>query len=384
MQGWLQAIFVLCVAFTLYTLAGYPLLLAMLARAHSRPVHKKWQPRTVTVLLPVRNGERWIRGKLESLLALRYPRELVQILVISDGSTDRTDEIVQSFADHGAVHLLQVPPVGKALALNAGLGHATGEILFLTDVRQELHPDSLHNLVACFSDDAVGAASGELIIRDGESLEELSVGMYWKYEKWIRRRQSRIDSMLGASGCIYAMRRELAAPLPPGTLADDMFLPLGAFFRGYRIVFDESARAFDYPTALNAEFRRKVRTQAGVYQIIRPYPQLLTPRNRMWLHFVSHKLARLALPYVLLLAFATSFALPDPWKTIALSGQAIWYGLALADLWLPDRFPLKRLTSATRSFVVLMAAALCAVSVIFTPSGRLWKETRVHPTRPIS
>jgi poly-beta-1,6-N-acetyl-D-glucosamine synthase len=386
MREFLQIAFLLSVAFTLFTLAGYPALLALVARWRRRPVSKSFVPKSVTVVLPVRNGERWLRAKLESLLALRYPPELIEILVISDGSTDDTDAIADEFARSPAngqarVELLQVPAGGKALALNAGLKKARGEILFFTDVRQALDPDSLRHLVACFSDPNVGAVSGELVIRDGETLEEVSIGLYWKYEKWMRKRESKIHSMMGATGCIYAMRRELAVPLPAGTLTDDMFLPLAAFFAGYRIVMEENAKAFDYPTALDTEFRRKVRTLAGVYQIIEFYPQLLGWRNRMWPSFVFHKLSRLLLPYALLLTAATSFALPNPWRAEVLLAQAVLYGLALADPLIPRHFPLKRITSPLRSFLVLLAAALFATRVLFPNAQNLWKETQVRPAR---
>jgi biofilm PGA synthesis N-glycosyltransferase PgaC len=378
-----QALFFASVAFALYTAAGYPMLLAMWARLRSRPVQRKFTPQTVTILLPVRNGERWLRAKLESLFALEYPRELIEILVISDGSTDNTEEIAAEYASAGKIELLSIARGGKAVALNAGIERARGDILFFTDVRQALAPNSLRNLVACFADPTVGAASGELVIRDGETLEELSVGLYWKYEKWLRKRESRIDSVMGATGCIYAMRRALAVALPAGTLVDDMFLPLAAFFRGYRVILDDTALAFDYPTALDAEFRRKVRTQAGVYQIMGLYPELLTPRNRMWFAFVSHKLARLLLPFALLVAAATTPALEEPWRAWAIAAQALFYGLAIADWWMPPGFWGKRLTSPLRSFVVLLAAAFCATFVLFRPTGSLWKDTQVRSARSL-
>jgi poly-beta-1,6-N-acetyl-D-glucosamine synthase len=376
MHGVLEAAFLISVVFLAYTLAGYPLLLALAARFRSCAVIKRFEPKTVTVLLPVRNGERWLRAKLESLFALRYPPELIEILVISDGSTDGTDEIARQYT--GQIEFLRIGGGGKAAALNAGLERARGEILFLTDVRQELEPDSLKNLVACFADPSVGVVSGELLIREGRTSEEASVGLYWNYEKWLRKLESRIDSVMGATGCIYAIRRELAAPLPSGTLVDDMFLPLEAFFKGYRVILEDSARAFDYPTALDSEFRRKVRTQAGVYQILALYPQLVTPRNRMWLAFLSHKLARLFLPFALLAIAATSFALHDPWRTAALVAQALFYAVAFLDLWIADNFALKGITAAARSFVVLMAATFCAALVLLRPPEDLWKETQVR------
>jgi biofilm PGA synthesis N-glycosyltransferase PgaC len=371
------ALFLLSVGFCAYTLCGYPLLLGLMARLRARPVRKAAWPATVTVILPVHNGERWMAAKLESILALHYPPELVEILVVSDGSTDATEEIVRRFTDRAKIEFLPVPKRGKAAALNTALERGTGEILFFTDVRQELHKDSLANLVACFADPQVGVVSGELVIRDGTGHEEESVGLYWKYEKWIRKQLSRLDSMPGATGCIYAMRRELASPLPEGTLNDDMYLPLGAFFEGYRVIMDDSALAFDYPTPLAAEFRRKVRTLAGVYQIVGTYPALLGPGNRMWIHFVSHKLARLLMPWAMIVAAVASFGVPAPWRFWAIGVQAFAYGLALADAWLPANFPLKRLTSPLRTFAVLMTASLCALAILFVPARVLWKETRV-------
>ena len=178
-------LFLLSVGFCAYTLCGYPLLLGLMARLRARPVRKAAWPATVSVILPVHNGERWMAAKLESILALHYPPELVEILVVSDGSTDATETIVRRFTDRAKIEFLSVPKRGKAAALNTALERGTGEILFFTDVRQELHKDSLANLIACFADPEVGVASGELVIRDGNGHEEESVGLYWKYEKWI-------------------------------------------------------------------------------------------------------------------------------------------------------------------------------------------------------
>jgi cellulose synthase/poly-beta-1,6-N-acetylglucosamine synthase-like glycosyltransferase len=376
----MPVVFAASAIFVLYVLIGYPLLLGLLARRKPRPVGKRFDGfRTVSIILPVRNGGAWIRQKLESIRNLDYPRELVEVLVISDGSEDATEQAAREFPLEN-LRVFAIPRGGKALALNKGMEHSTGEILFFTDVRQTLAPDSLWNLVACFADPSVGAASGELIIREGATSEEIHTGLYWKYEKWLRKRLSRIDSVLGATGCVYAMRAKLATPLRPDTILDDVSLPLGAFFRGFRVIFDDTAKAYDCPTSLKTEFRRKVRTQAGVYQTIGEFPALLGPGNRMWLHFVSHKLGRLLLPWALLWMLVASFGLARPLSTVALAAQAAFYGFALLDPWLPDTWALKRLSSPIRTFVVLMLAALSAVSIFFVPRKVLWKETRTSVT----
>jgi len=371
------AVFLISVAFCAYTLFGYPLVLALLARVRERPVRKAPWHSTVSIILPVHNGERFIAAKLDSLRALDYPPGLLQLIVVLDGATARTREILQQATGLPPTVVIDLPHGGKATALNAAIQRATGEILFFTDVRQDLDPASLRNLVECFADSQVGVASGELVIRDAATHEEASVGMYWKYEKWIRKQLSRLDSVPGATGCIYAMRRSLAGPLPAETLNDDMYLPLRAFFRGYRIVFEDSALAFDYPTGLPSEFQRKVRTLAGVYQIVRMYPALLGPRNRIWIHFFSHKLARLVMPWALLAVAAGAYTLPYPWNWTTEGVQACCYALAWLDTQLPSGFPLKRLTAPLRTFVVMMAASACALAILFVPARTLWKETHV-------
>lgn len=360
----------LLIIFILYVLAGYPLLLTWLASRRSRPVSRHFSACRVSVLLAVHNGERFLAAKLDSLLALNYPPELVEIFVLDDGSTDNTAAIA---ARYPSVSLISLPAGGKCAALNAGLTRASGDILFFTDVRQALHADSLRHLVACFHDPKVGCVSGELIIVEGENLEQAQTGLYWRYEKAIRRAQSALDSVIGATGAIYAQRRSLCRPIPPDILLDDVYQPLNAFFSGYRIVFEPSALAYDHPTELSREFQRKVRTLAGNYQIFKHYPQLFTPSNRMLWHFLSHKFSRLMLPFALLLLLAVSFALPQPYMGLLLAGQILFYSLAWLDSLLPDSFPGKRITSPIRAFVTLMAATFCSASILFRPARSFWK-----------
>ena len=369
-------LFLTAAAMAVYVLFGYPLLLALLAWLCPKPILKNRQQKPVSILIAVYNGERFLADKLQSILALDYPRELLEILVVSDGSTDQTLPIAERFASKG-VQSMQIPRSGKCAAINMAVSHTTNEILLLTDVRQTLAPDSLQKLVDCFADSSVGAVSGELVIREGANQDEASTGLYWRYESWIRERLSCIDSIFGATGPFYAMRRELAVPLPLDTLLDDMYLPLAAFFKGYRLVVEPAARAYDYPTSRETEFLRKVRTLAGNYQILLAYPALLGPRNRRWFHFVSYKLGRLALPWIFALVFVSSWFLPMPWRWAALGAQAALYGAAAIDPLVPLFFPMKGITSISRTFVALLLAAVWGLSVFVVPPRRLWKETKV-------
>jgi cellulose synthase/poly-beta-1,6-N-acetylglucosamine synthase-like glycosyltransferase len=375
---WIATIvFCLSAALLLYVIAGYPLVLDFLARRHSRPIRKDSTIRSVSVVIAVRNGEKFLADKLKSVLALDYPKEQMQIVVVSDGSEDHTDEIALGFAERG-VEFFRVPRGGKAAALNMGISKARNEILVLTDVRQTLAPDSVRRLVECFGDPAVGAVSGELSIRRGETNEEADTRLYWNYEVWIRKRMSSIDSTFGTNGPFYALRRSLAVTIPPETLLDDVYLPMAGFFQGYRVVLEESAKAFDYPTSLSSEFGRKVRTQAGLFQILRFYPEMLRSSNRMRFHFLSGKYGRPAMPWLLFLIAISSFWLPGPLNWVATAGQAAFYALALMDTLIPPGFPLKRISSPARTFVVLVLSSLAAVRIFFVAPRDLWKETHVR------
>jgi poly-beta-1,6-N-acetyl-D-glucosamine synthase len=369
--------FFTALAILIYVIAGYPFVLGILAGINPKPVRKAHQRKSVSILVAVRNGERFIIDKIESLLQLDYPKELIEIIVVSDGSTDRTASLVQTFVSD-RLHLFEISRGGKCAALNEAISHAQNEILLLTDVRQILSPGSLQLLINCFADSSVGVASGELKIRAALDSSETSTGLYWRYESWIRTKLSKIDSMFGATGPIYAMRRDLAIAIPVDILLDDMYLPLSAFFRGYRLVQEPLAVAFDFPTTREVEFKRKVRTLGGNYQILLAYPQLLGWQNRMWFHFMSYKFARLTLPWVFILLLVSSFYSPSPWRWAFLAAQAIFYFLALIDPWIADRLGLKRLTSTARTVVAMLLATVWGLSVLFVPPKTLWKETKIE------
>ncbi len=373
------AVFALACAAALYALIGYPLLLGWLAKRAQNPVHKDDKLHSVSFVIAVYNGEKFLARKLHTILDLNYPRELMEILVVSDGSTDRTDEIARSFAGHG-VKFLRVERGGKAAALNAGVPLVTGEILVLNDVRQTLDRDCLRNVIANFGDPKVGAVSPQTIIVKGETLEETSTSLYWRYEHWIRLRLTRIDSTFGYSGAFAAIRRSLWVPLPEGTLLDDVYEPLVSFFKGYRILYEPTATMYDFPTALHSEFKRKVRLQAGLYQMLKMMPELLSSRNRMRLHFLSAKYGRIVIPYCMIAAALATFGLPPYWRAAAACAQLLFYGLAALDVAVADGSALKKLTSPIRTFVVLMAASLAGVRVYFVSPHSLWKEATYRPS----
>lgn len=372
---WIAAI---SAAALIYVLAGYPCLLALQAWWFGKPVRREEKNQaSVSVIIAVRNGEPWLARKIDSVLAQDYPHELMEVIIVSDGSTDATESIAKGYAERG-VRLLVVPPGGKPAALNAAVPHARGELLLLTDVRQTLHPDCLSRLAANMADEAVGVVSGDLKIAAGASEEEQNTGLYWRYENWIRGNLAKVDSMLGATGPIYLIRRSLYTPIPADSLLDDVYLPLSVHLKGYRLVLEEGAIAVDEPTGLRAEFRRKVRTQAGILQLIKTFPGLFSRRNRMRLHFVSLKIGRLCLPYLFAALLLSSLALPAPWRWWISGPQLAFWALAVLDPVFPaGSFP-KKLTAVPRAFAVLILAAVFALKILVVPPRKLWVETRSH------
>jgi cellulose synthase/poly-beta-1,6-N-acetylglucosamine synthase-like glycosyltransferase len=299
------------------------------------------------------------------------------VIIVSDGSTDGTEEIARSYSDRG-VRLMIVPPGGKPAALNAAVPQAKGDLLLLTDVRQILDQDCLKHLAACMADPSVGIVSGNLKIMRGTTLEEESTGLYWRYENAIRHNLSRVDSMLGATGPIYLLRRRLFVPIPPDSLLDDMFLPLSVHLKGYRLVLEDRAIAVDEPTQLASEFRRKVRTQAGNLQLIGMLPGLFSRRNRMRFHYISLKIGRLMLPWLLGTMLISSLALPGVWR-IAAGLQILFWLFAAVDSLVPQKSALKRITGLARAFAVLVFSAAAALKILFRPARSLWVEARVQP-----
>ena len=314
----------------------------------SRPLPFAAQVPGVSVIVAARNEARRLAARIENLLACDYPADRIEIIVASDGSTD---DPAAALAPYGRrVRLLLLPRAGKASALNAAVLCATHPIVVFADARQQFAPDAIRRLVAPFADPQIGAVSGELMIDGAGSTIGDGVGAYWRYEKWLRRREALLDSTLGVTGAIYAMRRWLWQPLPVDTLLDDVLGPMRVVLRGYRVVFEPAARAYDVAASdAGAELRRKVRTLAGNFQLLAYEPRLLVPGvNPVWLQFMSHKLGRLLVPYALLTILASSAVLArTSWIYAAAFGaQLFFYGLAVYGAWLDRR---TRVTSETVS-----------------------------------
>ncbi len=341
-----------------YAYVGYPLWLRAFARR--RPVSCGMYLPRVSVVMAARNEEKNVTLKLRNLEYLDYPKELLEIIVVSDGSTDRTAEVLLRSPER-VVSVILPEPVGKAEALNRGVARASGELILFLDARQRLDPNALSELASCFADPSVGAVSGELLLEDGDGLPSPDgLGIYWRIEKLTRKLESASGSVVGATGAIYAIRRHLYEPIPPGTLLDDVLIPMQVARSGGRVIFHPGAIARDtiFPDA-SKEFGRKVRTLTGNYQLLRLAPWLLTAQNPLLFRLISHKLLRLAVPLLLLCLILAAALSPGMFYRTAFATQVVFYSVALLGLLAPAARR-QRAVSVAYTFTMLNVAAALA------------------------
>lgn len=360
-----------------YAYAGYACWLRLRVIWRPWPVLRGAITPAISIVMVVRNEAAVLREKLRNLLALDYPADRCQVVVVSDGSTDGTEEILREAARDPRVHVvLNQLPKGKSSGLNDGVGLAGGEVVVFTDARQQIEEKALRLLVENFADPQVGAVSGELMLGNPASGEaKRGMGIYWRVEKRVRELESATGSVVGATGALYGVRRELVPEVPAETILDDVFIPMQVVKQGYRVVFDGRARAWDVADlGSEREFRRKVRTLSGNYQLLRLAPWLLGRENPLRFEFASHKLIRLAVPFAMLVVFLTSMLLPTPFYRIVFWLQVAGYGLSSLGWTGWSLGPLSRLADAAFTLVVLNAAAVMAFAKFVSGQKAEWNQ----------
>jgi poly-beta-1,6-N-acetyl-D-glucosamine synthase len=365
------------VILTLYIYIGYPLWMYVRSRLHPRVWRQTPILPTVSIILAVHNGATLLRRQINRLLSLDYPMNLMELIVVSDGSTDGTDQILKSIRDPAVKSILCPERRGKAAAINVGVQNAMGEILLFVDIRPWPVRDTLKLLVSNFADPHVGCVAGELVLRDEDhTAGAKAVGkFYWRYEQWIRKCESQVDSPLGVYGGFYAVRRELIRTLPEGAILDDMLQPLGVIRQGYRSVIDVRARVYDvWPKNLQGEFNRKVRTLAGNFQLLQLTPWVVSSENRLRFEFISHKLLRLLVPALLVVLLSTSavLAIHSELYAAAFGAQALLYVLAALGEW--SEFPVVlKIAGTARAFCAMNLAVVVGFYKFLTTQRALWK-----------
>lgn len=363
-----------------YTYAGYPLALWLTKtiRPRRRPVRRDYEP-LVSFIIAAYNEEAAIACKIENTLALDYPRDRLEVIVTSDGSTDRTNEIVDSFAD-GGVKLLAWPErTGKITAVGRAVEHADGEILVFSDATGIYNAAAIRKMVRHFSDPHIGGVGGEVCYVAGESVVGEGTGAYWRYERWVKALQSEAFSNTTISGAIHAIRRELFVSAPPET-GSDMIVPMSIVAKGYRVVYEPEAVASEKTTDSAAdETAMRVRVPVRGFTSIARSGEAMNPFRHPGIvfHVLSHKALRwlAGLLMLLLLASSAVLALGSAAFRGVLAAQLLFYFAAGVGYLLRDRA--KTVFTIPYYFCLLNFAAL--VGLVQFIAGR--RITRWEPAR---
>jgi cellulose synthase/poly-beta-1,6-N-acetylglucosamine synthase-like glycosyltransferase len=378
------SIFWTSLGLVIYVYAGYPLLLRALARVKARPVFKSSIEPRVCLLIAANDEAAVIAAKLENSLRLDYPADRLRVVVASDGSRDRTNEIVRSFEPRG-VRLLAFPERrGKISAINDGMQSIDAEIVVMSDANTFLSPTAVRMLVRNFADEEVGAVSGDVVLTGERASLAGSEDLYYRYERALQRLESEVGSLIGVDGALYAVRRELFVPQPADTILDDMAIPMAVARAGYRIVFEGEALADEAGSSSSSEeFSRKSRVVAGAVQFLsRPASGLPLNNIQPLFTLISHKALRWLSPAFAALGFVSSLLLAPGssfFTTIAIAALAVVAAGALGCV--P---PLRRISFVGLAHYLCLVQTAAAFGLVKGLSGRqaiAWRRfARVLPT----
>jgi cellulose synthase/poly-beta-1,6-N-acetylglucosamine synthase-like glycosyltransferase len=317
--------------------------------------------RTASLVIATRDAIEVVSRRIANLESHRGELDDLEIIVAVDRGAPIDPERYRCALGDRAVVVEGDAPGGKAAALNAGVRAATHDILLFTDSAQEYLSGAMQDLVLMVQRPGIGAATGRITLENNRRSVLLTV--FWTYESWLRRVESRVDSIVGVTGAIYALRKDLWEPLPGGIINDDVYVPYVVVRKGYRVVVCETAFAVDRRVfAAREEFRRKVRTLTGVLQLCVLYPAIVNPRrNRVWLQFVFHKLVRFSTPYWLLLA-ALGVLLMYPLRVVEVALAAAGASALLAVVSPGSRFVARVWRQLGLSVLLLSAAFVATVN----------------------
>jgi cellulose synthase/poly-beta-1,6-N-acetylglucosamine synthase-like glycosyltransferase len=357
-----------------YAYAGYPVLVYLCSRLFGRkpqrPLVPDEQLPNVTLLIAAYNESRNIRERILNAQQLDYPRNKLEIIIASDGSSDETVKIAREYSSKGVRVIEFLNRRGKSAVLNDVIPHCRGEVIMFSDANTSTEPDSVRNLAAWFSDPHVGVVCGKLILIDpikGRNVDSL----YWKYETFLKTCEARLGALLGSNGGIYALRKVVYQEIPGDTIVDDFVIPLLAKERtGCRIVYDVEAVAYEEtPSSIASEFQRRARIGAGGFQAITLLKGLLNPKHG-WLSFAffNHKVLRWLSPFFLGFALFgnllwVAMCMPHignvfhlPWAALFLMCQVAFYASSLLSGMLPSRPKLFKIFRLSAMFTSMNAA----------------------------
>lgn len=361
-----------------YVYLGYPFCAFLLSKILRRSVQKDDIRPKVSILIAAYNEESCIANTIQNKLLLDYPKELLEIIVISDGSTDRTDELVNDFSEHGVLLIRQEPRAGKTAALNEGVNHVTGEIIIFSDANSMYASDTVTHLVSCFADESVGYVTGKMIyVNPNGTMVGDGCSAYMRYENRLRAYETALGSVVGVDGGIDAMRRELYTPLIPDQLPD-FVQPLKVIEKGYRVVYEPVALLQeDVSKDSSGEYRMRVRVALRALWALWDMKSLLAGKVgllfawQLW----SHKVLRYLCFIWLVVVFASNLFLAGAhcFYAVALLLQVVGYGVSLAPLGIKGASVAGKWVRFLRYFALLnLASAHAFLKFLLGERQTLW------------
>lgn len=378
-------LFWLSIGVLAYVYVGYPLVVYVAGLILARPVRRGEIEPTVTILITAFNEESAIAEKLANTLAIEYPKEKLEILVASDGSTDRTDAIVKEHEHLGVRLYRQEGRLGKTVTQNNAVATATGEIILFSDATTEYSPDVLRRVLPAFADETVGCVAGRLVYLDkGETNVGTGAQSYWNYETFLKISESRACSLIGASGCLYAVRRAAYRPMYAEACSD--FLICTELFRqGLRSIFEPNAVCYEHTNQrTHEEFRMRVRVISQTYTDLWRNADMLNPLKSGFyaVQLISHKLMRYCVPLILAVILVTNLFLAgrSVFWDILLLGQAAVYAAAFLG-WLVERAGRRITLLAIPLYFVLANLASAIAFVRFIRGERVVTWEPIRETR---
>lgn len=378
----IEIVFWSFVSLILYTYLGYPLVVYLLGRLLPRSIRKDDFSPSVSIIIAAYNEERDLRAKLDNMLSLDYPNDKLEIVVASDCSTDDTDEIVRSYADRGVVLHRQELRQGKTRAQQQAVKISTGEILVFSDATTIFELDALKKIVRSFADPEVGCVAGQLVYVDRTST---AVGKgcrsYWGYEKFLKKCESRLGSLIGVSGCLYAVRRICQARLA-NQMIDDFVIATEIHLQGLRTVYEpEAISTEDTNNKGQDELRMRVRVISQTLRVLNRYREVfsLTKHGMFAFQMFSHKLLRYVVPIFLIGVLVSNWLLVEksPYYKYVFLAQAMFYFSTIVG-WGAERLKVKIGPLAIPYYFLLVNVASVAGFFRFIGGGTqvVWEPNR--------
>ena len=363
------------IAIILYTFIGFPILIAIFSRLFEKPIRYADINPSVTLLVPAYNEADVITAKIENSLSLEYPSDMLDIVIVADGSTDKTMELVEQFDDHGVRLFFEPPRLGKITAVSRIIPLLTSDIIIFSDANTMLETQSVTAIIRHFADSNIAAVAGEKRVKSGGE------GLYWRYESFLKQCDSKVSSVMGAAGELFAIRRNLYTPPEADSIIEDFIMSMRLVSDGWRVTYEPNAITIENASSsLLADWQRRTRIAAGGFQSVARMPQLLNPKLG-WVswQYISHRVLRWTVtPFLLPLVFILNWIIvKQPLYLFFALTQTIFYVMGLIGYWQARRGKQNGLFYLFFFFCLTNLAAIMGFWKYITNSQPVtWKKVR--------